>query len=367
MGLLYSLRAKTGNGIDLTLRPEMLDLASRGLLFTVYFPFALIPHVIGNLVAGIGTVLAFVIGYRHLPLCPRHQTVRNFTYGIAIVIGAGLVTAYFLPVTILIQMQLLRIGVFLLYSGCSILLISWSVNMRRPTVFSGFLAAWIKFHSADFPSGCHPDRVSSPWFEEDKPKPSLADPFGAGVRSRHTGHFPANEPLVPWFLYIRPESDWRDVQEWAKANTPVNAKFITPPHIFWHYTPDWRVFSERGSIATAPEMMEIPFDPAFESSFRSRFEAVAPGAIDQFNGNYMQTLEITEQAYYTNTTDDFMEIGCQYSADYLVVESEHPYNLDLVYQNQEFSFTRYPIAGRKSCHNSIHAINFEVEILLVRD
>ena len=336
-------RARTGNGIDLTLRPEMLDLAARGLLFTVYYPFALIPHVIGNLVAGIGTVLAFIMGYRKSPTSLKHRTVRNFTYAIAILIGVGLVAAYVLPLTILIQMQLVRVGVFLLYF-CILYFAHFLVNQFEDGSLShqSFLLLGVSFVILISPLAailisCLLRAVKKTRFNPAWLIPVVLILEGATLVISLQSNF-----WSPGFHIYGPDSDWRDAQEWARANTPLDTTFITPPHIFWHYTPDWRVFSERASVATAPEMMEIPFDPAFEDSFRSRFEAVAPGAIDRFDGNYMQTLATTKQAYYTNRAEDFHNIGCQFFADYLVVESDHPYDLSPVYQNKGFLIYQLP-------------------------
>ena len=336
-------RAKTGNGIDLTLRPEMLDLAARGLLFTVYFPISLAPHVIGNLVAGIGSALAFIMGYRKLPALTKHQTVRNFTIAIAVVIGIGLIAAYVLPVTILIQMQLIRIGVFLLYFGL--------------LYFAHFIASYFEEGTLSHPAFTllalsfiiliSPLASILVWcllraLQKTRFNPSWLIPLVLLIEAATLIVSIKSNLWSPGFNIYGPDSDWRDVQEWAKANTPVESKFITPPHLFWHYIPDWRVFSERASVATAPEMMEIPFDPAFADSFRTRFNAVAPGAIDRFNGNYMQTLITTEEAYYTNSTEDFINHGCQFSADYLVVESSHPQNLTTVFQNTGFMVYKLP-------------------------
>jgi len=88
--------------------------------------------------------------------------------------------------------------------------------------------------------------------------------------------------------------------------------------------------------------MEIPFDPDFEPSFRARLEAVAPGAIEQFDGNYIRTLETTGKAFYTNATEDFIRLGCQFQADYLVVEREHSYDLELIYQNPGYAVYALP-------------------------
>jgi hypothetical protein len=335
-------RTQTGNGIDLTLRPEMLDLATRGLLFTVYYPFALIPHVIGNLVAGIGTVAAFILGYRQAPTTPRHQSIRNFTYAIAVLIGIGLISAYLLPMTILIQLQLLRAGVFMLYFGM-LYLAHFLVKQYEKGQLSntGFILLGLSFILLISPLAAILIWVLLRSIKQTRFNPAWLIPVVVLFEGLTLFISLRTNLMSPGFHIYGPKSDWRDVQEWAKTNTPVETKFITPPHLFWHYTPDWRVFSERASVATAPEMMEIPFDPNYANGFRTRFEAVAPGAIDRFDGNYMKTLEITKEAYYTNSMDDFINAGCQFGAEYLVVEADHPYPLLPVYENE--GFLVYPL------------------------
>jgi hypothetical protein len=141
---------------------------------------------------------------------------------------------------------------------------------------------------------------------------------------------------APGYHIFGPHSDWREVQDWAKANTAQDAMFISPPQIFWHYTPDWRVFSERGTLFTVPELMEVPFAPTFMPSIEERLSAVAPGALEQFNGDYLKTLEISGESFYTNSREDFIKLACEYQADYLVVENDHPYDFDIAYQNAGF-------------------------------
>jgi hypothetical protein len=336
-------RMGTGDGIDLTLRPEMLDLAARGLLFTVYFPVSTIPHVIGNLIAGIATAWGFILGYHHLPNNEQHRTMRNFVYAIAVLIAVGTLASYLLPITIILQMQILRAGVFLLYFGMLYLsgFIGEQYRQHRLKT-SGFLLISLSFILFITPlftillwhllKLLNRSRFSPAWLI---PVVIIIQAVTVLAASQ-TGLW---EP--GWHIY-GPQSPWRDVQEWARARTPLDSRFISPPHIFWHYTPDWRVFSERASVVTIPEIMELPFDPGFAASFQERFEAVAPGAIDAFNGDYMRSLEITEKAFYTNSEINFEELGCRFSADYLVVEREHPYNLTMVYQNEGFIVYQLP-------------------------
>ena len=100
----------------MSLRPRgNAHLAARALLFTVYFPFSTTPHVVGNLLAGIGTVWAFCLGFRSASSTKQHQTMLHFACAIGILILISVIAAYWLPVTILLQMQLMRAGLFMLY------------------------------------------------------------------------------------------------------------------------------------------------------------------------------------------------------------------------------------------------------------
>jgi len=336
-------RMQTGSGIDFTLRPEMLDLASRGLLYTVYYPVGDILHVIGNLIAGIGTVWAFILGYRQAPSTAKHRTMRNFAYAIAILICVSIVATYLLPVTILLQMQILRAGVFMLYFGIlyfGYFLCDQVENGRLSS--QGFLLLGLSFVILISPLAAILFWYLNLHLKNTLFKHGLLIPVILAIQAVTLIISTRSGLRAPGFHIYGPKSPWREVQEWAKENTAIDAMFISPPQMFWHYLPDWRVFSERATIATIPELMEIPFDPEFEDSFRNRFEAVAPGAIEKFNGNYIQTLEITEQAFYTNDKADFVDLSCQFSADYLVVEKEHPYRFETIFQNEGFIIYKLP-------------------------
>lgn len=336
-------RMNTGSGIDFTLRPEMLDFVTSGLLLTVYLPISKAPYMIGNLLAGIGTLWAFILGFRQAPKNQNQITLRNFVYAIGVLLLVGTLATYVLPVTILLQMQILRAGVFMLYFGMiyfaaflstqfeqgrlsrqSFLILSLAyilIPVLTVPVLLFYLIRWLK--GKDKAAGWLLPVVIA------IPVVSLAVSYLQNL-------------WAPGLHIYGPRSDWREVQEWAKANTPEDALFITPPQIFWHYTSDWRVFSERSAVVTIPELMEIPFDPDFEPSFRARLDAVAPGAMEQFDGNYIRTLETTGEAFYTNATEDFIRLGCRFQADYLVVEREYSYDLERVYQNPGYAVYALP-------------------------
>ena len=336
-------RMNTGSGIDFTLRPEMLDFVASGLLFTDYFPISKAPYMIGNLLAGIGTLWAFILGHQQAPKSPNQATFQNFVYAIGVLLLVGVLASYLLPVTILLQMQILRVGVFMLYFGMiyfayfisaqydqgrlskqNLLTLSLAYILIPVLIVPVLLFYFLLWTQAK-------DKATG-WL-----LPVVIAIPVVSLTIAYLQNF-----WAPGLHITGPQTDWREVQEWAKANTPEDALFITPPQIFWHYTSDWRVFSERSTVVTIPELMEIPFDPAFEPSFRERLEAIAPGAIDQFDGNYIRTLETTGAAFYTNTTEDFRRLGCQFQADYLVVEQGHSYDLDLIYQNPGFSLYALP-------------------------
>ena len=336
-------RLQTGNGIDFTLNPELLKIATDGLLYTVYYPIGTSSTSIFNLAAGLGTVWAFIIGYRLAPKNELHQTVLNFTLAIGILVIISMIVSYVLPVTILLQLQILRAAVFMLYFG--MLYFSYffcqeeSENQLSDSEFNILALSFILIITPLFTilfyylaKKLNKYKFNPKWW------------FLVVCLVQAVVVFIAFQSgyIAPGFHLYGPNSSWRDVQEWAKKYTSIDSKFISPPHLFWHYTPDWRVFSERASVATIPEMMEIPFDPSYSKEFQRRFEAVAPGAIELFNGDYVQSLETTKFAYYSNSASDFINTACEFSADYLVVEQPHTYDLELVFENSGFLIYKIP-------------------------
>lgn len=336
-------RMQTGSGIDLSLRPETLDLATRGLLYTVYYPVGLNRYVIGNFIAGIGTVLGFFLGFRVTPKTGKHLVMRNFVLAIGVLFLVAVITSYLLPVTILLQMQLLRVGVFMLYISM-IYLSFFLYNQRENGQLNpgSFAMLGVSFVILVTPLITILLWIITKPLKRTRFKPVWLIPFVLAIQAL-TILFSLQTGLwVPGFHIYGPDSQWREIQEWARKNTPIEAMFITPPHLFGHYIPDWRVFSERATIATIPELMEIPFAPDFSESFQQRFEAVAPGAIEAFNGNYMVSIGITEDAFYANSDAEFSALACQFSADYLVVERDHPYDFNIEYQNDGFIMYTLP-------------------------
>jgi hypothetical protein len=334
-------RMQTGSGIDFTLRPEMLDLAADGLLSTVYYPIGRSSAAIGNLAAGIGTVWAFILGYHHAPKNKKHETMRNFALAIGVLVFISMIVSYLLPITILLQMQILRSGVFMLYF--SMLYFSFFLCCQKSNDKlspSGFSMSAVSFILLITPLFSILFYFIAKRLDKLKLNPAWGIPVICLIQVLIIVIAVRSEYWAPGFHIYGPQSSWQDVQEWAEKNTSINARFITPPHKFWHYTPDWRVFSERVSVATIPEMMEIPFDPTFGESFKHRFKAVAPGALEKFNGDYVKTLEFTEEAFYTNREQDFLDIACTFGAEFLVVERDHPYSFEIMYENSGFIIYR---------------------------
>lgn len=336
-------RSQTGSGIDFTLRPDLLSLASRSLLYTVYYPIGPFNFMIGNFLAGVGSVWAFILGYRQAPPSLQHRTMKNFMIAIGILLLVAVIVSYFLPITILLQFQILRAGVFMLYFGMLYLSYFLSSKGQQGELGKpGLLVLGLSFVILITPlvtillwllfKAIIHNRTRIEWLVP----VILAVEVVTVIIGLRSGL------LSPGFHIFGPESDWQDVQIWAKDNTPTDAKFITPPHYFGHYTPDWRVFSERSPFATISEFLTIQLDPDYADDLVHRFQIIAPGAVAAFNGNYMRSIELSEEKFYTNTSADFIEMACRYSLDYLVVEQDHPYPFEERYRNQGFILYQLP-------------------------
>ncbi len=105
---------------------------------------------------------------------------------------------------------------------------------------------------------------------------------------------------------------------------------------------DWRVFSERSTVATLSELLEAAFAPDYLDYWKPRFEALAPGALAQFQGDYFENKRLTAAAYYGLTAADFEGLAARFQADYVVIEKPHSYDLPVVYENSGFVIYALP-------------------------
>jgi hypothetical protein len=324
-----------GPPIDLQVRPDVLKLAASALLAGVYYIFLPIPQILLSSLNGTATLSFFLFG-RRLKLSAHDRSMTNFVLAIWIVVFFQIITTYWFPITFILQLQILRIGVFLLVIGY--------------IYFAGYLAS--RFQQGSL-SGIPGGLVMVSFITY--PSPLLPLLFLAAKRwmdkymwRQRTGVIVFSLVLIaslvgslvsgiwsPGLTLYEPKTPWTQTQDWARNNTPRDAMFITPPEILSHYIPDWRTFSERGTLATLVEIFEFPH-PDYYPYWQERFEALAPGAINQFNGNYIDTFTITRNAYYSLKSEDFLRIAEKYKIRYLVIEKPHFQPFPVVYENEGF-------------------------------
>ena len=328
---------RTGSApIDLQVRPEVLKLVSSALLAGVYYIFLPSPQVLLGTLHGVATLAFFGLG-RQLKLSVYDRTMTHFVLAIGLVLLVQLLTTYWLPVTFILQLQILRIAVFLMLFGY-IYFAGYLANRLQQHSLRGLPAGLVLVSFISYPSPLLPllFLTIKGWLEKFRWRQCTgASLFGlilivslfSGIQSGIWS---------PGYTIFEPKTAWTQTQDWARNHTPRQAMFITPPEILSHYIPDWRTFSERGSLATLVEIFEFPH-PEYFPAWQKKFEALAPGAIAQFNGNYLDTFSITRAAYYSLTPQDYLRIAQQYQVRYLVVEKPHLQPFPIVYENEGFA------------------------------
>lgn len=324
-------------GIDFSLRPEVLDVAARGTLGTIYYIISDQPHILADTFCGIGTLLMFLSSWRTKPSMEHDRSMMNFVYAVGVVLVIQVITTYWLPVTIIIQMQILRVAFYLqifayLYFAHLIVQryieghlskIDFWVQSGAFIVIPAPLITWLLW-------------VARNWIGRQRWRQIAVVMLYVGGTMIVAPIAWQNDTWRPGIYMYGPRTSWIDAQLWAKNNTSKDTRFITPPHIYGNYVADWRVFSERPAVATLPELQEVPFYPEYLPDWKKRFEAVAPGAVERFEHNYFTSRVYTAESFYSLTSVDMIHIAREYHASYLVVEKPYLYDFPVAYQNSEF-------------------------------
>jgi len=262
-----------------------------------------------------------------------HVTMRHFVYATILILFLQLMATYIFSSTIIIQSQVIRVGIF--------------ISLFTYLYLAHYVSLWIHRSGSIFIF-----LVSSLIFSF-SPIIALISLFFIKTVNSTRRMVVGSLSLIVLFLCIlgslyllnlsRPRiSIWAEktpfyeVQLWAKYNTPKNTIFITPPAKWWLYDIEWRVISERSTVSTLSELLEAAFDPEYIHYWKPRFEDIAPGALAQFKGDYLANFKIANDAYYKNNSKRFRYLAKKYNASYLVVEKRYKYKLPVVYENKEY-------------------------------
>ncbi|MEN9407325.1 MAG: hypothetical protein RLZZ455_541 [Candidatus Parcubacteria bacterium] len=323
--------------LDWSLRPEWFQILSNSLMYTVFYPLSHSPNVLFLTLSGLSACVLYFLIKKRSALSSHTETVTHFMYAGLVLIGLEVIVSLWLPVTLLVQFQIVRIGIFILLFGYLYFLRSLVRDLDDGSVSRSvfFLQVTSVLLS---PTPLIPIIIVG--FRKFFPKKIL---LAAGWVLVLAGFvFFAWYSLLtdvwrPGIQIFPQKTDWYAVQMWAKENTAKDALFLTPPERWWLFEPDWRVFSERSTLATLSEVLEFAFTPEYTEVWKDKFDAVAPGARNQFRGDVLHSREVTRVAYEGLTDAQFAALALRYHISYVVVVRSRTLPFPLVYQNNSFS------------------------------
>lgn len=284
---------------------------------------------------GISLFILFFIAKRNISN-QFNPVITNFMYAAILVLCMVFITSTFYPSVIIIQSQIIRVGLYILLFSY-LYFIEYSVAILKDNKISllHFLVMLIALVFS-----LSPLILLSVWIV----LRMIRGTYASAISLIMLGGF-----LSFLFYLIFKLGVWKpeihifpvqgaqyDMEVWAKNNTRKDAIFITPPHDWWLYSPEWRAVAERSTVVTLYDQLELAFAPDYTGLWKSRFRDIAPGAMEKFNGNVFENLTITKQAYYALTTSDFRRLAKKYNASYLLVEKQYTYDLPVVYENSDY-------------------------------
>ncbi len=325
-----------GTPVDFTLRPDWVAFLNKTYFLHIFAMFGPYP---GPWAVTFGGFSALVLFFLADPFDAKTEiavTAHNFIYAGIIVVLVNLFTVYFLPVTIIIQSQIARIGLWILILAY-VFFANYIVKLYTEKTVSRVALATLIVAYIFSPT---PILVVIVWmvimFVRNPRIHRLAAVLTPLTILSTYGIVLLLGFWTPGIFIYGQFTPWVDVQHWARENTPKEARFITPPERWGVQESDWRVHSERSSAATFSELLVAAFQPGYEVGWEPRFELVAPGAFAKFNGDYFANVRYTHDAYYGLSTDQLLNAACKLDAQYIVFEKPSLHELPVAYQNSGF-------------------------------
>lgn len=329
---------KFGNSsIDLSVNKEWFSIIEKSFLHHIFFPFSKEPYIIAATACGIGTIILFFVAYSRLKRTTKSLIIKNFLYAALLILIVEIITAYFFPITIIIQSQIIRVGLFILIFGY-LFFVAYLVEEYRKKKIprADFYTLLSSIALLPFPVVFFVFWSLQQLFSDSRLNryfiglATMVIIVISGIVGYKTGFWRPKINIVP------DKTPWYQVQLWARSNTPKETVFITPPHRWGFYMVEWRVGSERSTVVTLSELLEAAFAPQYISYWKPRFQLVAPKALSQFNGDYFTAINKTKESFYSLSEDEFIKIANKYKARFLVVEKPYHYRFPVVFENKGF-------------------------------
>ncbi len=324
-------------GLDLSIQPAWFKLVSDGLLYHLFFPIGGSLFVLLLFLSGLSIGAIYFLFSKKEKDNKYFPSINNFVLISGVFVIVSYIISYLYPAVFLIQLQLVRAGIFILFfaylflanyladqlevhselAAQTILILIAGIILPLPLLLLPIILITfikIKIRIKEYAIG-------------------FLSLFLIGI-SIYSLYF---AELWRPGIYINGKNDnWKEVALWARDNTALDARFITPPQQWSLNITDWRVISERQSLATYSEMLELIFEPNYMSDFKYRFELVSPGAINQFKGDFFKNRLIIKDRYYSLSQDQIINIAQQQGVSFIVLERPNHLGLHIAYQNDEF-------------------------------
>ncbi|MEK7109735.1 MAG: hypothetical protein AAB876_00780 [Patescibacteria group bacterium] len=321
--------------VDVGLDRSLLYIINNSLLAHLFTFITTNPLINFTILNGVATIFIFFLT---LPVKKSNNDIiiRNFIFASTAILIVQVIAGTWLPLTIIIQSQIIRVGVF--------------INIFAYLYFTGYMSELF----AD--KKINTNKISLLIFALLFSISPLISLIVLLLYKKNN-----NKNCISIFKYLviiiflltltifykmniwKPginigpiKDDNYDVQIWAKNNTAKNAVFITPPALWWLYNLEWRVISERSSVSTLSELFEGGFLPSYIYYWQPRFEGVAPKALEQFSDDPLKNIIITKKAYYSLSEKDIIRISKKYGAKYFVSEKPRLYQFPILYENKGF-------------------------------
>ena len=318
--------------LDMSVRADWLEVVGQGMFRHIWHPLDGPASLLWLVAGGLGGLWLGTLALRASQ--PRHAVALRamLAAGAALLVLQEAI-AHIWPATALMQLQLSRVCVLLLLVAYLCAAHAVSEALRAGRFPRGrWLAAGLSLIVFPWPA-----LALGGWVIAERARRRIpAAAVVAAVAILAAGCALALRFSGVWQpgIYINgPNGPWEEAQRWARDHTPREAVFVTPPGPIILYESDWRVYSERRTLASISDLLELALQPDGFGEWLPRFEAVAPGAAARFNGDYFENVAVVQAAYASLGSADFEALACRFGAHYAVVESTRALPFPLVFGN----------------------------------